>query len=166
MDALGVNLPGLIAQIVNFSLLLGLLYMVLYKPVIRMLDNRSQRIQESLDEADRLKEETSKSEDLVKHQLEEARQEGRNIVAQATQVAERVREEARDQARSDADGIISRAQAEIQRERDEAIEDLRSQFADLTILAAERVINTSLDDEQHRRLIEEVLQQGPNIGQN
>ncbi|MCL0101738.1 F0F1 ATP synthase subunit B [Dehalococcoidia bacterium] len=166
MDALGVNLPGLIAQIVNFSLLLGLLYMVLYKPVIRMLDNRSQRIQESLDEADRLKEETSKSEDLVKQQLEEARQEGRNIVAQATQVAERVREEARDQARSDADGIISRAQAEIQRERDEAIEDLRSQFADLTILAAERVINTSLDDEQHRRLIEEVLQQGPNIGQN
>jgi len=166
VDALGVNLPGLIAQIVNFVLLLGLLYVVLYKPIIRMLDSRSQRIQESLDEADRLNEETSKSEEVVRQQIDEARQEGRNIVSQATQVAERVREEARDQARSEAESIISRARSEIQRERDEAIEELRSQFADLTIMAAERVINTSLDTEQHRRLIEEVLQQGPNVGQN
>ncbi len=166
MDALGVNLPGLIAQIINFSLLLGLLYMLLYKPVVRMLDQRAQRIKESLDQAERLKAETARSEEAVKRQIDEARQEGRNIVAQATQVAERLREEAREQARKDAEAIITRARAEVQRERDQAIEQLRSQFADLTVLAAERVINVSLDKQQHRRLIEEVLQQSPNIGNN
>ena len=166
MDALGVNLPGLIAQIINFSLLLGLLYFVLYKPVVRVLDKRSERIKESLDQAERLKEETTRSEEVVKQQIDEARQEGRNIVAQATQVAERVREEAREQARGEAEAIIVKARAEVLRERDEAIEEVRGQFADLTILAAERVINTSLDREQHRRLIEEVLEQSPNIGRN
>lgn len=166
MDALGVNLPGLIAQIVNFSLLLLILYMFLYKPVIRMLDQRSLRIQESLEQADRLKEETSAAEEQVKQHIDAARQEGRNIVAQSTQVADRVREDASEQARMEADNIIARARAEVLRERDEAIEELRRQFADLTIIAAERVINTSLDRDQHRRLIEEVLQQSRNIGQN
>ena len=166
MEALGVNLPGLIAQIVNFSLLLGILYMVLYKPVTRMLDQRSERIKDSLEQADRLRAETTRGEERVKEQLDEARQEGRNIVAQATQVAERVREEAREQARTDAEAIITRAQTEIQRQGNEAIEELRRQFADLTIIAAERVINTALDKEQHRRLIEEVLQQSGNVSRN
>ena len=166
MKELGVNLPGLIAQIVNFSLLLLVLYLLLYKPVVRMLDQRSKRIEDSLEQADRLKEETSLAEEQVKEQIEEARQEGRNIVAQAAQVAERVREDSRTQARQDAEMIVTRARADVQRERDEAIEELRRQFADLTIIAAERVINTSLDRDQHRRLIEEVLDQSRHMGSN
>lgn len=162
VGALGVNLPGLIAQIINFTLLLTLLYLILYKPIVRMLDQRSKRIQESLDQADKLKQDTARAEGQVKQLIDAARQEGRNIVAQSTQVAERIREEARQQAKAEADLIATRARTEIQRERDEAIEGLRREFADLTILAAERVIKTSLDKDRHRRLIEEVLEQaGP-----
>ncbi|MCH7552422.1 MAG: F0F1 ATP synthase subunit B [Chloroflexi bacterium] len=166
MDALGINLPGLIAQIINFTLLLGILYLVLYKPILRMLDQRSQRIQESLDTADRVQQESVQADEEVKKQINAAREEGRNIVGQATQVAERVREDARTQARTEAEAILQRAQAEIQRERDQAIEELRLQFAELTIAAAERVINASLDSNDHRRLIEEVLQESGNLGRN
>jgi len=164
VDALGINLPGLVAQIINFTILLTVLYLLLYKPVIRMLDQRSDRIRDSLDQADRLKAESADAAEAVKNQIEDARQEGRNIVAQATQVAERVREEAREQARRDAEQIATRAQADIQRERDDALERLRAQFSDLAILAAERVINSSLDAAQHRRLIDEVLQEGMKNG--
>ena len=166
MEALGINLPGLIAQIINFTILLVILFLILYKPVTKMLDQRSERIQESLDQAERVRQESSKAEDAVKLHLDEARQEGRNIVAQATAVAERVRDEGAQQARRDAEAIVTRARAEVRRERDEAVEELRRQFADLTILAAERVINTSLDKDQHRRLIQEVLDQSRNIGTN
>ena len=166
MDALGINLPGLIAQIINFTLLLGILYLVLYKPILRMLDQRSQRIQESLDTADRVQQESVQAGEEVKKQIDAAREEGRNIVGQATQVAERVRDDARTQARTEAEAILKRAQAEIQRERDQAIEELRLQFAELTIAAAERVINASLDSNDHRRLIEEVLQESGNLGRN
>ncbi len=164
MDALGINLPGLVAQIINFTILLTVLYLLLYKPVTRMLDQRGERIKESLEQADRMKAESAEAEEAVRKQIEEAREEGRAIVAQATQVAERVREEAREQARRDAEQITARAQADIQRERDEALERLRAQFSDLAILAAERVINSSLDEAQHRQLIEEVLQEGTQNG--
>ena len=163
---LGINLPGLIAQIINFGLLLGILYVVLYKPVLRMLDQRSQRIKDSLEQAEQLQQESAQAEEQVKQQIDDARREGRNIVAQATEVADRVREEARTQARTEAEAIIERGRAEVQRERDEAMEELRRQFADLTVSAAERVIRTSLDVERHRQLIDEVLQESGNIGRN
>ena len=55
--------------------------------------------------------------------------------------------------------MIARAHSEIQRERDEAVEKVRREFASLAIVAAEKVINTSLDKEQHRKLIEDVLEE-------
>lgn len=163
---MGINLPGLIAQIINFSLLITALYFVLYKPVLKMLDQRSLKIKESLEQADRLKADTAKAEEGIKAQIEQARQEGRNIVAQATQVADRMREEARGQAKVEADAIIVRARAEIAAEREAALEELRRQFADLTIAAAGKVVNASLDKNQHKRLIDEVLAQGGNLGKN
>jgi len=163
---LGVNLPGLVAWIVSFLLFMVLLKLVLYGPITRMLDERSRRIQESLDQADRVKAESSQAEEQVKRQLDAAREEGRNIVAQAQQVANRLREEELVRVRAEVEQARERAQADIQRERDAAIEELRRSFADLTILAAERVINTSLDRDQHRRLIQEVMDQSRNIGRN
>ncbi len=166
MSALGLNLPGLIAQIINFALLITILYILLYKPVVRMLDQRSKAIQDSLSAADKVKEEAAKGEEEVKKRIDQAALEGRNMVAQATQVADRLREEARNQARQDAEAILVRARAEIERERDDAIEELRRQFADLTITAAERVIKTSLNKDQHQRLIQEVLEQSPQLRKN
>ena len=166
LSALGLNLPGLIAQIINFALLITILYILLYKPVVRMLDQRSKAIQDSLSAADKVKEEAAKGEEEVKKRIDQAALEGRNMVAQATQVADRLREEARNQARQDAEAILVRARAEIERERDDAIEELRRQFADLTITAAERVIKTSLNKDQHQRLIQEVLEQSPQLRKN
>ena len=163
---MGINLPGLIAQIINFSLLMTVLYFVLYKPVTKMLDQRSLKIKESLEQAARLKADTAKAEEQLKAQIELARQEGRGIVAQAQQVSDRIRDEAKGQAKTEADAIILRARAEIAAERDAAVEELRRQFADLTIAAASKVVNASLDKAQHKRLIDEVLAQSGNIGKN
>jgi len=161
MEGIGINVPGLVAQLVCFFLLFGLLTVVLYKPVRRMLDERSERIKVSMEQAEQSKETMAKTEEQVREQLEAARKEGQNILAQAGQMGERLREEARGDARQDAETIITRARTEIERERDEAIEELRRQFADLAIMAAEKVINETLDREKHRRLIEEVLEQAP-----
>ena len=142
------------------------LYFILYKPVTKMLDQRSQKIKESLDQAERVQQESARAEDQVKAQIETARAEGRTIVGQATQLAEKVREEARAQARVDAEAIVARARSEVQRERDEAVEQLRREFAALTIVAAERVINKSLDAREHQRLIDDVLQNSKSFGKN
>ena len=76
---------------------------------------------------------------------------------------EEVRQQAQQQARDEAESLISKARTEIQRERDDAIDELRKEFADLTILAAEKVIDRSLDKEAHRQLIEKTLKESTSL---
>ena len=164
MDALGINLSGLITQIVSFVILFVLLWSLLYKPVVRMLDQRSERIKESLEASQRAQQEAASSAEEVEKQLETARAEGQQLIAQAREVADRFREDEIEKARTDITAERERAQANIQRERDAAIEDLRREFAGLAIVAAERVIERSLDESTHRELIDQVLEEGSEIG--
>jgi F-type H+-transporting ATPase subunit b len=156
---LGINLPVLIAQIVNFTVLLVILRLVAWGPLTRMLDERRERIAESLSAAESAKTQAAESERHMQEQIEAARREGQALVAQAQEIAGRIQSEARTQAQADAEATLARARNEIQLERDSAIADLRKEFADLTITAAEKVINQSLDRNAHRRLIDEALAQ-------
>jgi F-type H+-transporting ATPase subunit b len=157
IGALGINFPGLLAQIINFGILLVILRLVAYKPIMRMLDERASRVRESLETAERIKERDADTAKQAEERLEEARREGQNLIAQAQQISARIQEEARQQAHKEGGALLERARNEIQLERDGAIARLRAEFADLTISAAERVIGQSLDRRAHRRLIDEVL---------
>ncbi len=161
LKALGINLPTLLAQLVNFTVLLVVLYLLAYKPVMRMLDERRRRIQEGLEASEEAKRRLAQAEEEARAQMERTRLEAQAIVAQAQELARRLQEEARAQARQEAEQILARAREEIVLERDAAIAQLRREFADLTVQAAERVIRQALDREAHRRLIEEALSQSP-----
>jgi F-type H+-transporting ATPase subunit b len=161
MEDIGISLSGLIAQLVNFFILFGLLFLLLYKPVMRMLRERSERIKDSMEQAEQIKERLAQTEQQVREQVEAARRDGQSIVAQAGQIGEQLKEAARQEARQEAEVIVARARVEIDRERDAAVDELRRQFTDLAIMAAEKVINETLDKERHRRIIDEVLEQAP-----
>lgn len=165
VEALGLNLPQLIAQIVNFFLLLVILRLLLYKPILKMLDDRKQRIAEGLNAAELARVEASQAQANIQQQLDEARKEGQDMVANAQQIATRIQAEAREQAQRDREAALERATAEIQLERDRAIADLRGEFADITVQAAERVIGQSLDRQSHQRIIDETLAES-NFGGN
>ena len=159
LGKLGINLTGLVGQAINFFILLLILYFFAYKRIIGMLDERSRRVRESMEQAEFIKQETARVEQQVQAQLAAARQEGQNLVAQAAQIGERLREEARGEARREAEAILSRTRSQIDLERDAAMTELRRQFVDLAIMAAEKVISRSLDKEAHRQLINEVLEE-------
>ncbi len=163
MGEIGISWQGLLAQIVNFILLLVVLYFLGYKPIRRMLDQRSERIKEGLDKAELAGQAAARAEEEVQRRLDEARKEGQGILAQAAEIGDRLKSEAREEARKEAEALIQKARAEIGIERDETIERLRQEFADLAILAAEKVIKETLDKERHRRLIEEVLEESSTL---
>ena len=159
MEALGINLPGLVTHLLSFIILMVVLKIFLYKPIVNMLDQRSQRIRESLEAAERAREESAASQEEVQAQLEAARAEGQQLIASAREVAGRFREEETAKVRQEIEAERSRATANIQRERDTAIEQLRSEFADLAITAAERVVERSLDQQAHQDIIDRVLEE-------
>ena len=159
MDALGINLPGLVTQIVSFIILFIILSKLLYKPLISMLDQRADKIKEGLEAAERARDDASKAEESIIKQLDEARVEGQNLISQARETAEKFRKDEMEVATSDIENRKLKAEKDIQRERDAAIEDLRREFASLVITAAGKVVASSLDEKEHGKLIENVLQE-------
>lgn len=166
LASLGFDISRLVIQIVNFSILFGLLYLFAYKPVMRMLDGRAQKIKESMEQTEYIKEQAARAEEEVKKKIEDAGREGQEVIARAVRTGEEVRQRAQQEARQDAETLIVRARLEIQHQRDEAIDELRAEFADLTILAAEKVIDRSLDTEAHRQLIEKTLEESTTLNKN
>lgn len=163
MEGLGINLPVLLTQIITFVILLCLLYMVAYKPIMRMLDERSRRVKESMEQTEYIKEQAERAEDEAKKRIEQAGKEGEGVIARAAKAGEELRQKAQQQAKGDAEALVTRARGEIQRERNDAVDELRREFADLTIKAAEKVIDRSLDKKAHRQLIDGVLKEGKTL---
>ena len=159
MDALGINLPGLITQIISFGILFFILSKLLYKPLVSLMDQRAEKIREGLEASDMAREQAARSEEAIQQQLVEARVEGQKLVSEARETADKFREEEMVRVRDDIELERVRAEANIQRERDAAIEDLRREFAGLAISAAEKVVRPSLDEEGHKELIESVLEE-------
>jgi F-type H+-transporting ATPase subunit b len=158
-EGLGINVPDLIAQIINFGVLFILLWFVGYKPILRMLDERSRKIKESMDQTEQLKEQTARAEEELKKQIALGRQEGQEIISRALRTGEELKQKAQQEAKQESETLIVQARSEIQRERDEAVDVIRKEFADLTITAAEKVIDRTLDKQVHRDIIDKVLEQ-------
>jgi len=163
---IGINLPLLVAFVINFVILFGLLGLFLYRPVMKMLDERSKRIKDSMERAEATKEEYARAEEEVKKLISKAREDGQALVSQATQIGEKLKEEAREGARKEAQVIIDRTRAELEEERDRIIDDLRREFVDISISAAEKVIKETLYEKRHLRLIEEALEESATFKKN
>lgn len=163
MEALGINLGYLISQLVNFTLLVVLLYFVAYKPILRMLDERSARIKKGLEDAESASRRAAEMEQEFERRMGEARKQGQELVAQATQLSEKARQEILDKARYEASGLVDKAKEEIGRERDVAMGELRQQVAELSLAISHKVIGESLDEEAQRRLIARFLDEAEEL---
>lgn len=162
-ETLGIHGPSLIIYLVNFLLVLGILLLFAYRPILRLMDQRAERIRESLEASERAREEAASSQTAVEEQLVEARREAQRIMEQAREAGERFRAEEMERARNEAENFVERARADIQRERDVVIEEVRASFGDLAMTAAERVVRRSLDRQAHEELITQVLEEGESL---
>lgn len=157
--SLGVNLPLLVVFIINFIVLFVLLRLFLYKPVMKMLDERAKRTKDAMELAEATKKEFEQAKTEVQKQIEKGRLEAQAVITQAMQVGERLKEESRQEATKQAQAIVDRTRSELETERDKIVGDLRREFVDIAISAAEKVIKETLDKEKHRKLIEETLRE-------
>ena len=163
MASLGINISTLAAQLVNFGVLFLLLYLVAYKPLMRMLDQRSNRVKESMENAEKIKQQAARAEEEVVKRIEEASKEGQKIIDKSMKLGEEAKHQAQKEAEEKAHTLIAEASAEIKNERDKAIDDLRKEVADLAIMAAGKVVGQTMDKETNRKLIDQVLEQATGL---
>ncbi len=165
MDQLGISGGLLVSQIVNFLLLMVVLRMVLYKPVLRMLDQRHERIAQSMKDAERANAAAQEAEMEKSKILDVARREAQEIRSQATRDAEKIAQEVRSRAEQEATDTRIRAQEEAQRQLDAVLSDANKQIADLAILATEQVLGRELENKKDQgRFVAEFLAQQKGSG--
>jgi len=159
MDALGINGSALIVQLLAFLILVFLLGRYAYRPIVNALDQRSERVRASMEQADRIERQLAETETRNQQIMTEARREAQQIIAQAREVGARQIAQARDAAREEADKQLQLSLAQLRAEEQRAKQELRQQYADLVIRAASRVVRQELDPQKHLQLIESTLRE-------
>lgn len=163
MQQLGLDWGLLLSQIVNFGLIVGLLYLLLYKPILAKLDERARRIRQGLEDAEEAERVRDQAQRHYQEEIERARREAREIVEQATRAAEQQRQEILAHAREQAHALVIRAQQQAQREIQEGQIALRQEVVNLSIAAAARLLQRDIDDEQHHALVEEFIREAEQL---
>jgi F-type H+-transporting ATPase subunit b len=163
VEALGINLYFLLAQIVNFVVIMALLRMFLYKPMLNMLENRREKIRESLSAAEKARAEAANRSRENEEIIAQARRQAQDIIRQAEERAKQREVQIVAEANSAVEALRSKGQQDVEYERQQAMASLRGEVAQLSLAIARKTIGASLVNETaHARIVDEVLS-GANI---
>jgi len=155
MDKLGINLGFLLFQIFNFSVLAILLYAFAYKPIVKMLETRKQKIAQTNEDARVAADARANAEKEAAKVLADAQAEAGKIVREATDRATVAAKDVKSAAEAEAAKARESALAEVEGERNRILGDLRGQVAALSIAAAQKLIGASLDEKRQHALLGE-----------
>jgi len=148
---------------VNFFVLLALLYKFAYNPINAMLEQRSTTIESSLKHAEEVKLEVEEMRKETQQNLAESRQEAQEIVARATKAAEDAKNEIITKAKEEADNLKAKANAEIQAATEQAKVELKDTAATLAIMAAEKVLQRAINEDDHKKMVEEFVNEAGDL---
>jgi F-type H+-transporting ATPase subunit b len=151
--------PGLmIWTLVAFALTFFVLRKWVFGPVQNLIDERRKRIRESLEEADRAREEAHQLLEEHRKLISSARSDADRILAEARRVADAQRERVKVETEADRRRRLEETRRQIEAETERALEQIRSEVADLTLIATQKITGKVLDAGDHRRLIEEAVE--------
>ena len=155
MEALGINLGFLIFQILNFTIMVILLYAWAYKPIIGALEKRKQKIAQGMEDARVAAEARANAEAEAKQIIAQAQAEASQKVRESSDRADAAGRDILAQAEADAAKVRQAALADAQHDRDRILADLRGQVAALALAAAQKLVGEALDEKRQHALIDE-----------
>lgn len=144
-------------EVVSFAILFFVLYKFAFPGILSALEDREKKIRDSLDQAERFRTEAEHKLKEYEAKLNAASKEADGILATAKERAQRILEENEQRLTADAERIKGDATREIDQERRKAIQEIRTQTTDLALMVAEKIVERSLTDADHRKLAEDAL---------
>ena len=164
-DVLAVLMPNALTVIIQLcatGILFFALYKLLWKPVKKIMDTRSEYEQSRLNEAQKLKEESEKLNKEAQEKLDNAAIEAQNIVNNAQGEAVKVRETLIEEGRQRSQQLIADAQENITLQKNKMLEDMHEEIVNVAISAAEKMLQTKLDSDSDKESIEGFIKEVTN----
>jgi F-type H+-transporting ATPase subunit b len=161
LERLGINAGFLLAQIVNFLLIALILWVLVWRPMVRALEARKERIAKGLEDARAAEQKLANAERDAQKLIDQRRLEANKLLEEGRANVDTQVKALLDEARHEAEAIRSRARAEATEERDAMLQSVRAQVGEIAIAAAERVIGQSLDPKKAQSIVADFIGQVP-----
>ncbi|MCR6545427.1 F0F1 ATP synthase subunit B [Dehalobacterium formicoaceticum] len=153
-----IDYHDLIWAIINFVILLAILYKFLYGPLVKMMDSRENEIKDNISQAEGMRVEADAARTEMQEVLANSRKEAQDIINNAAKMGEDTKNQIIAEAKDAAQKLTQRAQEEIQREKEQALAEIRNEVAELAVLAAGQIIGKTITADEQKKLVDQYIQ--------
>lgn len=157
LTKLGIDFKLLLAQVVNFLILLFVLWRFLYRPILSLLDKRKKQIEEGLNLHQKAKEELENIQKDRKEILKQAQIEYEEMMRRAKEEAESRKNEIIMETEKRAKDLLKESQTKIMAHKEQMLKDLKQEVAEVVILTAQKVLQEKIDEKKDKELIEKAI---------
>ncbi len=149
----GLNLKLFIAQLVNFAIVLLVLWKWVYKPLLKILRERTDTIEKSLADAKQIEQDRLAADETTAAQIKQAKEEARAIIAQSAEKAEALALAGKEKATQEVEQLVAQAKAQIASERTAMKEELKAETMTLAVAVAQKILQEKIDTKADATLI-------------
>jgi F-type H+-transporting ATPase subunit b len=157
MENIGIEPRQLLMQLINFLIMVVVLTKLLYKPIIKMLDERKKKIEDALKDAEKVSLESEKSDKKRLEIISKAKVEAKEIIGEAKITAKKTEEEILSKAHAEAQSILEKGKKELESERENMEKELKKQTVDIAAAIAEKAIGQILSSDNQKSIIEKKI---------
>ncbi|MDA3840017.1 MAG: F0F1 ATP synthase subunit B [Patescibacteria group bacterium] len=158
IETFHIDLRLLVAQMINFAIVISVLYFFALKPLMKVMDERSKKIEKSIEEAKSIEEKLQKTNADYKEAMSNAKKEANLIMEKTNAQAEERKEEMLKKAKLEIGAVINEEKAKMQTEKAEVLKELKKEVAEMVVSSLEKVLDKNLDDKTDKELIKKIVE--------
>lgn len=153
----GLNWKLFLAQLVNFAIVLFVLWRFVFKPVVAGMEARTKKIEDSLNTADKVNKEKAEFEEWKAKEMVNARHQATEIISEAKKTATTTKDQILEQAKVEQQQILDQSKQELEKQKQQTLKEAQSAIADLVVQSTEKLLRAKLDSKADAKLIQTVL---------
>lgn len=157
VDTLGLNLKLFAAQLINFAIVLFILWRWVFKPITSALQKRTEKIEHSLKTAEATEQQKQEFEKWKGEQIQLTKVEAGEILSKAKDEADALKNSMLIETKHDQDAVIEKAKKQLEVEKQQVLTQIRTEAADLVVSATEQILKEKLSETKDKDLIHKAL---------
>lgn len=154
---LGINGALFVFQLINFAIVVVVLWYLILKPLTKKMSERQKMIDDSIDNAKKIESNLGMSERKYQEKIDQAKVDANKFIAKSQEESLLVAEAMKEKTKKEIEQLVETARKNIKTERDESINELKQQAADLIVSAAEKILSAKIDVAKDDKIIEEAV---------
>ena len=157
IETFHIDIKLLIAQIINFAIVISVLYFFALKPLMKTMDERGKKIEKSLSDAEKIDAKLEKTDLEYKKVIINAKKDANGIIEKAQEQAESKKAQMIIRAKEEIGQIINAEKAKIQQEKAVVLKEIKSEVANLVVASVEKILDKKIDSKEDKELIKKII---------